>query len=185
MRTRLFEAAAGIVAAASMLISSLAGQEAAAQEAAGQEVTDQESTDQGDALEIGLAAIDAGDLIGAVESLRVAADRGSAEAQAWLGYIYDYSEDDEQAVEYYRAAAEQGNVRGISGLGEMYSKGEGVEKDLDEGRKYFIRAAEMGHAGSMRALIAAYEQGGLGVEPDVGEAEYWKSRLAEAEGNGQ
>lgn len=138
-----------------------------------------------DPLQAGLAAIDAGDLIGAVESLLIAAEDGSVEAQAWLGYIYDYSEDDEAAVEYYRAAAEQGNVKGIAGLGEMYAKGEGVPQDLDESRKYFTKAAEMGHTGSMRALIAAYETGGLGVEPDAGEAEYWKSRLAEAATNEQ
>jgi TPR repeat protein len=167
IRKRVFGSAAGIVVVLSTLISSVMAQEVVEE----------------DPLEAGLAAVDAGDLIGAVEFLRIAADEGSAEAQAWLGYIFDYSEDDEEAVAYYRAAAEQGNVRGIVGLAEMYSKGEGVEKDADEGRKYYIKAAEMGDAGAMRALIAAYEQGGLGVEPDVGEAEYWKSRLAEVEAN--
>jgi TPR repeat protein len=86
-------------------------------------------------------------------------------------------------VVYYRAAAEQGDARGVAGLAEMYAKGEGVEKDLDESRKYYTEAAEMGHAGSMRVLMAAYERGGLGVEPDVGQAEYWKTRLAELEAN--
>ena len=166
MLKRRFGEAAGVAIMMSALMSPLGAEE---------------TGDQEDPLSKGLAAIDAGDLIGAVESLRIAADEGSAEAQAWLGYIYDYSEDDEQAVEYYRAAAEHGNVRGIVGLAEMYSKGEGVDKDLNEGRKYYTRAAEMGHAGSMRVLIAAYEQGGLGVEPDAGEAAYWKARLAETE----
>ena len=137
--------------------------------------------EQEDHLQTGLDAINEGDLPAAIRSLRIAADEGSAEAQTWLGYIFDYSEDDEEAVTYYRAAAEQGNTRGLAGLGEMYVKGEGVEKDLDEGRRYFIEAAELGHAGSIRALISAYERGGLGVEPDAGQAEYWKSRLAELE----
>lgn len=170
VRKRFIGVAAGIVGLTSLLVSPVPAQETAGDD---------------DPLATGLAAIDAGDLIGAVESLRIAADEGSAEAQAWLGYIYDYSEEDEQAVAYYRAAAEQGHVKGIAGLGEMYSKGEGVEKDLDESRKYFTRAAEMGHTGSMRVLITAYEKGGLGVEPDVGQAEYWKSRLAEAATNDQ
>jgi TPR repeat protein len=144
-------------------------------------VAAEEAAEPADPLQAGLAAIDEGDLIGAVESLQLAADEGSAEAQAWLGYIYDYAEEDELAVQFYRAAAEKGNVRGIAGLGEMYAKGEGIEQDLDEGRRYFTRAAEMGHKESMRALIAAYEKGGLGVEPDAGQADYWKSRLADAE----
>ena len=168
MRKRFFGTAACIWIMASAPISPVAAEETAEPE---------------DPLQTGLAAIDAGDLIGAVDYFRKAADAGSAEAQAWLGYIYDYSEDDEQAVQYYRAAAEQGNVRGIAGLGEMYAKGEGVEQDLEESRRYFTKAAEMGHTGSMHALIAAYEKGGLGVEPDVSEAEYWKSRLAEAATN--
>ena len=143
----------------------------------------QEAAEAEDPLQVGLAAIDAGDLIGAVDSLRIAAEDGSSEAQVWLGYILDYSEDDEEAVAFYRAAAEQGDARGIAGLAAMYAKGEGVEKDLDESRKYYMEAAEMGHAGSMRVLMVAYERGGLGVEPDGGQAEYWKSRLAELEAN--
>lgn len=136
-----------------------------------------------DPLQAGLAAIDAGDLIGAVDSLRIAAEEGSSEAQVWLGYILDYSEEDEEAVAYYRAAAELGDARGMAGLGAMYAKGEGVEQDLDEARKHYTEAAEMGHAGSMRALLMAYEQGGLGVEADASKAEYWKARLAELAAN--
>ena len=141
----------------------------------------EQAAEQEDPLEAGLAAIDAGDMIGAIRSLRIAADEGSAEAQAWLGYIFDYSEDDEEAVAYYRAAAEQGNVRGLVGLGEMYAKGEGVEKDIDRARSYFIEAAEMGHETSIRALVDAYENGGLGVEPDRGQASYWTAKLADLE----
>jgi len=168
MRKRLFELAAGLIMVTMALLTPVLAAEAEGRE---------------DPLQAGLEAIDEGDLPAAIESLRIAADEGSAEAQAWLGYIFDYSEDDEEAVAYYRAAAEQGNVRGLAGLGEMYVKGEGVEKDLDEGRRFFIKAAELGHAGSIRALIAAYEKGGLGVQPDVGQAEYWKARLAELEAN--
>lgn len=170
MRKRLFELAAGMVVVTAALATP-----ALAEEADGRE----------DPLQIGLQAVNEGDLPAAIASLRIAADEGSAEAQAWLGYIFDYSEDDEEAVAYYRAAAEQGNVRGLSGLGEMYVKGEGVERNLEEGRKYFIKAAELGDAGSIRILIAAYEEGGLGVDPDVGQAEYWKARLAELEANDQ
>jgi TPR repeat protein len=132
-----------------------------------------------DDLKAGLDAYNAGDLPGSMTYFRKAADAGSAEAQAWLGYILDQSEDNAEAVEYYRAAAEQGNVEGIAGLAEMYAKGEGVDKDLAEAHRYFTKAGELGHDRSMRVLIKAYEKGGLGVEPDPAQAAYWKSRLAE------
>ena len=102
IRKRVFGSAAGIVVVLSTLISSVMAQEVVEE----------------DPLEAGLAAVDAGDLIGAVEFLRIAADEGSAEAQAWLGYIFDYSEDDEEAVAYYRAAAEQGNVLSLIHISE-------------------------------------------------------------------
>ncbi len=98
-----------------------------------------------------------------------------------MGLILDYSENDEEAVAYYRASAEQGHVEGIAGLAEMYAKGEGVEQDLDEARNLFTKAGELGHTRSIRALIAAYEQGRLGAEPDAERVAYWKARLADFE----
>ena len=130
-------------------------------------------------VQAGLDAYNAGDLPGAMVFFRRAADAGSAEAQAWLGYILDQAEDNDAAVAYYRASAEQGNVEGIAGLAEMYAKGEGVEKDFSEALRYFTKASELGHDRSMRVLIKAYETGGLGVGPDPAQAAYWKTRLAD------
>ena len=131
-----------------------------------------------DLYQAGLDAYNAGDLPGAMAKWRPAAEAGNAEAQAWLGYIHDQSEDNEEAVRYYRAAAEQGNVEGIAGLAEMYVKGEGVEKDFAEALKYFKRAGELGHGRSIRVLIYAFKDGGLGVEPDATELAYWQAKEA-------
>ena len=131
-----------------------------------------------DDFQTGLDAYNRGDLPGAMTSFRAAAEAGSEEAQVWLGYILDQSENNEEAVRWYRAAADQGNIDGIVGLAEMYAKGEGVDRDLDQARALFEKAAEAGHAGSIRVLVAAYEKGGLGVEPDSAELAYWKSKEA-------
>jgi TPR repeat protein len=131
---------------------------------------------QADDFQVGLDAYNRGDLPGALTSFRASAAAGSAEAQVWLGYILDQSEDNEAAAEYYRAAAEQGNIDGIAGLAEMYAKGEGVEMNNEQALILFKKAGEAGHAGSIRVLIAAYANGGLGVTQDTTELAYWKAK---------
>lgn len=130
-------------------------------------------------FEKGLAAYNRGDLPGALPLFRQAAEEGSADAQAWLGYLLDFAEDDAEAVRWYKAAAEQGHAEGLAGLADMYAKGEGVEKDPGEARLLYEKAAEAGQDRAARVLAQAYEQGGLDVQPDAGMAAYWKSREAE------
>ena len=132
--------------------------------------------DAAEEFEVGLNAYNRGDLPGALTSFRKAADSGSAEAQVWLGYLFDQSENNEESVRWYRAAAEQGNVDGIAGLAEMYAKGEGVEKDQEQALMLFRKAGEAGHAGSIRVLVAVYANGGLGVTQDTTELAYWKAK---------
>jgi len=68
----------------------------------------------------GEKAYHTGDVIGAMGSLRKAADQGHADAQALLAEILDRAEFNEEAVAYYRKAADQGNANGEYGLGTMY-----------------------------------------------------------------
>jgi len=135
--------------------------------------------DAAETFEKGLAAYNRGDLVGALPLFREAAEDGSADAQAWLGYLLDFAEDDDEAVRWYRASAEQGNAEGLIGLADMYAKGEGVEKDLAEARLLYEKAADAGQNRAARVLAAAYENGGLDVEPDAGRAAYWASRAKE------
>jgi len=135
--------------------------------------------DATETFEKGLAAYNRGDLLGALPLFLEAAEGGSADAQAWLGYLLDFAEDDAEAVRWYRASAEQGNAEGLIGLADMYAKGEGVEKDLAEARSLYEKAADAGQDRAARVLAAAYEDGGLDVEPDAGQAAYWASRAKE------
>lgn len=94
----------------------------------------------------------AGDVIGAMSTLRRAAEKGYAPAQALLAEILDRAEFDEEALAWYRKAAEQGNAAAEFGLGGMYLAGEGAKADTGQALFWFTRAAERGHPG---AIVAA------------------------------
>ena len=136
-----------------------------------------------DAYTKAMAAYNRGDLPGALPLFRQAAEAGLPDAQAWLGYLLDFAEDNVEAVRWYRAAAEQGHAGGLAGLADMYAKGEGVDKDPGEARRLYEKAADAGDERAARVLALAYEKGGLGVEPDTAMATYWKSREAEIVGD--
>jgi TPR repeat protein len=131
-------------------------------------------------LQAGLDAWQTGDMIGAMNHYHVAAEAGIALAQAKLGYIYDQSNDDEEAVRWYREAAAQQHPDGEFGLGEMYAKGEGVEQDFDVAVEMYMRAAVGGHAQARRILASAYEDGGLGREVSQAEALRWLTLAADS-----
>src|SRR3970040_2593521 len=97
----------------------------------------------------------AGDVIGAMTTLRRAADKGHAPAQALLAEILDRAEFDEEALAWYRKAAEQGHAPAEFGLGAMYLAGEGVKADPGQAVFWFTRAAERGHSGAIVALAQA------------------------------
>lgn len=103
------------------------------------------------------------DLVGAIPKLRKAADAGHLQAQVLLAFILDYSEFDEDAIEYYRKAADAGSAEGQFGLGSMIAAGEGVKKDLVEGRKWILKAAEQGHIQAIGAIAQAYLTGDLAI----------------------
>lgn len=132
------------------------------------------------ALQAGHDAWQRGDLIGAMGHYHRAAEAGSPEAQAKLGYIYDQSEENAKAVEWYTASAEQGDPDGQFGLGEMYAKGEGIGQDLDKAIEFYMYAAVAGHAQAQRVLANAYEHGALGREIDEAEAFRWLTLAANA-----
>lgn len=91
-----------------------------------------------------------GDMVGAMSSLRKAADQGHAPSQALLADILDKAEFNEEAIEYYRKSADQGNAQGQYGLGTMYLAGEGVNRDVEKALFWFTRAAEKNHVDAVK-----------------------------------
>ena len=86
----------------------------------------------------------------ALELYTEAGEKGDADAQAQVGYIYQYGcgvdADYEKAMEWNNRAAQQGNARGQAQIGWLYHQGLGVTQNLDEAGRWYTRAADQGNA---------------------------------------
>jgi uncharacterized protein len=96
------------------------------------------------------AAHDRGEYATALRLLRPLADRGVAEAQRELGFMYYNGEGVPQnyaeAVKWYHLAADQGLAGAQHDLGVMYLKGQGVPQDYVLAHMWFNLAASRSSA---------------------------------------
>jgi len=96
----------------------------------------------------GIDAYKAKNFDAALKVLQPFADKGNAEAQLFVGVMYDNGEgvpvDYRQAVLWYGKAAEQGNANAQYNLGMMYANGLGVPQDAVQTLKWFNLAALSG-----------------------------------------
>jgi TPR repeat protein len=76
-----------------------------------------------------------------------------------------------------KAKAEQGDAKAQFELGNIYGNGKGM--DRSEAGKWYLKAAEQGHAGAQRSLGFYFKLGGGGVEKDAAEAVRWYLKAAE------
>lgn len=117
----------------------------------------------------------------APEALRLAAQRGDADAQNRLGEAYeigdDVPKDLDMAVAWFQKAAAQGHIEAQFNLGTLYHNGEGVTADATAAQRWWRRAAEHGHAGAQYSLALMYENG-EGVAPDLAQAFDWYLQAA-------
>ena len=72
-----------------------------------------------------------------MEELTRAAERGDAESQFDLGFMYatgfgDFEADRAEALTWYRRAAEQGLAQAQSALGGAYARGDILEQDFTQ-----------------------------------------------------
>ena len=95
----------------------------------------------------------------ALQLYRMAADRGDARAQANVGNHFYAAGDLERALHFWRLAAEQGLLEAQYNMGTMYLHGRGVERDCEEARRWFARAAAKGFEPSIAALAKVAEGG--------------------------
>lgn len=125
-----------------------------------------------------------------IDALRAQADKGDAQAQATLGFYFEYGlfvpKDCSQALFWYRKAAEQGWPGAQMRLGAQYLGGSRtggpieacVSKDLAEGAAWYRKAAEQGYANAQCDLGWLYETGS-GVPKDYRLAAFWYRKAAE------
>ncbi len=108
----------------------------------------------------GVAAYQRGDYATAIRELRPLAEQGDANAQLFLGIMYENGQgvpqDYAEAVKWYRKAAEQGQANAQYNLGIMYDKGESVPQDYIRAHMWFNLAAATGDetARKNRDLVA-------------------------------
>ena len=81
-----------------------------------------------------------------------AADQGDTRAMRSLGMYHARRERLETAAEWFRQAAELGDFAAQRNLGYLYLKGEGVEKDKAEARKWLEKAAAQGDSYAQELL---------------------------------
>ena len=109
-----------------------------------------------------------------------AADRGDAQAQYDMGFLYSkgiegrIEKDDVKSAKYYRMAAEQGFMLAQHNIGCCYATGQGVAKDYAEAQKWFVLAAEQGDMeAQFNAGLFYYREMGMGAERDERKGVRW------------
>ena len=102
-----------------------------------------------DFLKKGMEAYQKGDYATALSIWLPLAEQGDAEAQNWLGVMYDYgdgvTQDDKEAANWFRKAAEQGNAGAQNNLGSRYILGKGVIQDIVLAHMWYDIAASNGN----------------------------------------
>jgi TPR repeat protein len=132
-------------------------------------------------LEDAASAYQRGDYATALRLWRPLADQGNAEAQLWLGIMYDEGPEvprnDAEAIKWYRKAADQGVALAQFNLGMMYAKGEGAPQNDAEAAQWYRLAADQGLAGAQFNLGIMYSKG-RGVPQDYVQAHMWLNLAA-------
>jgi hypothetical protein len=106
---------------------------------------------------------------GETRRYRVAADRGDANGQVNLGWLYENGrggllKDEREAARLYKLAADQGNGVGQANLGVFYEHGRGgLQKDDREAARLYKLAADQGNADGQACLGYYYEEGRGGL----------------------
>ena len=120
--------------------------------------------------------------IGSLQWYRKAADLGSAQAQYYLGGMYENGrrvpQDYGRAVQWYRQAANQGHAKAQVTLGFMYENGRGVPQDYTQAAAWYRKAADQGYAMAQFNMGTMYENG-RGVPKDDALAALWYRKAAD------
>lgn len=145
-------------------------------------------TSCGNALERGIEYYGRQDYVKAEKCFQRAANKGNAEAMAWMGLI-QWQSDDDNYSEYYEMAIENGALQWFldkaeSGmpeiqayLGYCYAAGIGVEKNDEKMLHWYQMAAEKGVRLAQRSLGMVFFSGD-GAEKNTDKAVEWFLKAA-------
>jgi len=100
----------------------------------------------------GTAALTKGNYLIAAARARPLAERGNAQAQTLLGFMYEYGrgvpQNYAEAAYWYRCAADQGHATAQYLLGLLYEKGRGIGQSDTRAYEWLILAAAHAPASS-------------------------------------
>lgn len=117
----------------------------------------------------------------AAKWFQMAADRGNAEAQSYLGKMYaegrGVPKNYRLAAKWSKLAALQGSRHGQYELAVLYNNGWGVTEDHAEAAKWFHRAGWQQHKDA-QYFLGAYYLIGKGVPQDFIKAYAWLGQAA-------
>ena len=124
-----------------------------------------------------------GDEAGAFPLFEKLAERGSAPAMTWVGYLYlegkGAAVDTDAALRWFAKAVEAGDAEAMCWIGYMHYSGSGVAKDMAAARQWYLKAAEAGDSDAMSRLGQMYSFGN-GVGIDMAAARHWYSKAAQS-----
>lgn len=108
-------------------------------------------------FEQGMTALMEGNYAEAYCLWKPLAERGYAEAQYHIGWLYangnGLAVDIERALAWWMRAAAGGHADAEFAVGLAYTTGEGIKKDLDEAVKWYLAAARQGHGDARDILV--------------------------------
>lgn len=120
--------------------------------------------------------LDEGNSVAALREFRSLAEQGNAQAQYWLGHMYELglgtARDGALAVEWIGKAAAQGLVPAQLRLGQMYRDGRDTLQDFAQAHDWLERAAKAQNAVAQRELGELFANG-WGVPRDPATAYAW------------
>jgi TPR repeat protein len=103
------------------------------------------SSAQAQSLRQGMSAFHRQDYVAASRAFIPLAERGSAPAQTYLGFMFETGrgvpQNYTEAAMWYRRAAEQGDSLAQYSLGLLYDRGQGVPQDIVEAGKWLNLSA--------------------------------------------
>ena len=87
--------------------------------------------------------------------------------------------DQVAGLQLIETAAEHRYAPAQTFMGLLAERGDGTMVTVDEGLafEWYTHGARGGHCAAVRRLVRAFEEGELGVAPDAGKADEWRSRL--------
>jgi hypothetical protein len=89
------------------------------------------------------------------------------------------NKDYRKAYELLQPLAEEGNVEAQTHLGAMYVNGQGIERDLDKGLSWIMKAAEQGNETAKSIAFKVHlDLVNQGVPADEKKATYWSNLSA-------